>query len=53
MGKSFQDLLDSLVAARDIDYRTDPERAEGRLEVLESTMQGMLELLRDKLDPRR
>jgi hypothetical protein len=52
MGSTFGSLLESFVAARDIEYRTDPERDEGRLQVMESTVQAMLELLRDKFDKR-
>lgn len=52
MGSTFESLLESFIAARDIDYRTDPERDEGRLQVMESTVQAMLELLRDKFDRR-
>jgi hypothetical protein len=52
MGSTFGSLLELFVAARDIEYRTDPERDEGRLQIMESTVQAMLELLRDKFDRR-
>jgi hypothetical protein len=51
MGQSFEDLLNELIAIRDGDYRSDPERNEARLRSLESIMQTVLEKLRDRFEP--
>ena len=49
---TYQDLLDSLVYVRDVDYRSDPERAEARFNSLESIMQALLEKLRHEFPDR-
>lgn len=46
MGTTYQGLLDSLVAFRDQEFRSDPEREAARIDMLESTIQAMLEKLR-------
>ena len=51
MGSTFGSLLESYIAIRDAEYRSDPEEASARIESMESTIQAMLELLRDKFDP--
>ena len=50
MGSTFESILHSLICFRDIEFRSDPEREAARIQMLESTIQAMLELLRDKLD---
>jgi len=51
MNHSFNELLMQFIYVRDYeDYRSDPEREKARLESLESTVQGMLELLRDRFE---
>jgi len=52
MGSSYSSLLDMLIEARDADYRSDPERNEARLNMIESVMQTLLEKLRDQFDRR-
>ena len=47
MGTTFEELLNQFCAARDANYRDEPERNEARLDNMESTLQSMLELLRD------
>lgn len=50
--ESFGDLLNRLVDIRDDgEYRSDPERDAARLNNLESIMQSVLEILRDKYEP--
>lgn len=50
MGNTFGSLLEQFVSYRDAEYRDDVEAAECRLNMMESTLQAMLELLRDKFD---
>jgi hypothetical protein len=45
-------VLEALIAWRDIDFRTEPERERARLQALESTLQRTLEKLRDLHDPK-
>jgi len=52
MGSTFSSLLDSFIAVRDAEYRDDIERDEARIQSIESTIQAMLELMRDKFDKR-
>jgi len=49
MGSTFQSLLDSFIQALDAEYRNDPDRYAARLDNIESTVQQMLEMLRDRL----
>jgi hypothetical protein len=48
MGSTFQQLLDSFVEARDAQYRDDNEMMEARFRNVESTIQAILEKLRDQ-----
>lgn len=50
MGNTFQHLLDQFVRVRDAQYRSDPDEAAARMESIEFTIQGILELLRDKYE---
>jgi len=50
MGETWEGLLEDLVAARNGDYRSDPERNEARLNAIEYIVQTMLEKLRDEAD---
>ena len=51
MGTTFAKLLDDLVSFRYMKFRDDPERAAERINMLEHTIQAILEKLRDQLDP--
>jgi hypothetical protein len=48
MGSTWESLLEALVKGRDADYRTEPERDQGRRDNLEWIVQTMLEKLRDR-----
>lgn len=48
--ETYHSMLERLVEVRDGDYRSDPERHEARLNVIEGIMQTMLEKLRDKFE---
>ena len=50
MSETWEGLLEDLVAARNGDYRSDPERNEARLNAIEYIVQTMLEKLRDEAD---
>lgn len=50
MGESFGDLLDRLIEVRDGSYRSEPERIEHLADTVVSTLQTMLEKLRDLHD---
>jgi hypothetical protein len=50
MGSTFQSLLDSLVEARNAQYRDDNEIMEVRFRNVESAVQTILEKLRDKYE---
>jgi hypothetical protein len=52
MGTTFQDLIDAFCDVREMQYRDDPEEAAARMESIEFTIKRMLEMLRDKFDPR-
>jgi hypothetical protein len=51
MGSTFASLLETLIAVRDAEWDDDPQRNEARLDAVESTLQTMLEMLRDRFDP--
>ena len=50
MGNTFEDLLAELVAYRERDYSSDPEREDARIEAIEYVLQTTLEKLRDMHD---
>lgn len=52
VGSTFGSLLESFIAVRDADIENDADLETTRILNMESTMQAMLELLRDKLDRR-
>jgi len=47
MGETWESLLDDLVATRNGQYASDPERNEARIDALEYIVQTILEKLRD------
>ena len=49
---TFAELIEQLVSWRDAEYRSDPERDEARLNLIESVLQAALEKLRDAHDPK-
>jgi hypothetical protein len=52
MGHTFQSLLDEFCRVRDAEYRDDPEQDAARMDSIEYTIQAMLEMMRDRFDPR-
>jgi hypothetical protein len=48
MGSTWASLLSELVAVRNREYRSEPERKEVQIETLEYIVQTMLEKLRDE-----
>lgn len=48
---TYRELIEQLVAARDGDYRSDPERHEARFAAMDSILLALLEKLRDKHEP--
>ena len=51
MGNTFASILEAFVEYREREYREDAERDAVRLEAIESTLQALLEKLRDLHDP--
>lgn len=49
---TYQELIEQLVAARDGDYRSDPERNDARFAAMDSILLAVLEKLRDQFDSR-
>jgi hypothetical protein len=52
MGSTYASLLNVLVEFRDRQFRNEPDREEARIDMLESTLQAVLEKLRDQFDRR-
>ena len=45
---TFDELIEHLVSWRDAEFRSDPERDEARLNLIESVLKATLEKLRDQ-----
>lgn len=52
MGQTFGDLYREFGEMLDAKYRSEPERREAEIKGLIETVGAMLEILRDRLDPR-